>query len=67
MASIKVWEVQFDRAKKQWYADESKGTYPMTVSVPSGKEGSIVSDQVGHKVTDAERALLGKWKRTGQG
>lgn len=64
--SVKVWEVQFDKAKKRWYHDESKGTYPMSVGVASERENSLSSDQVGHKVTDSERALLGKWKQAGK-
>lgn len=60
VASIKVWEVEFDKQKGRWYYDEKKQTYPMVVKVPSGSGAEI--DKVGPKVTDAERALLGRWK-----
>jgi predicted MPP superfamily phosphohydrolase len=65
--SLKVWEVRFDAAKKEWYTDER--TYPMTVKIPSrsGLGDSMgSSDQVGPKVTDSEKKLLGKWKREGK-
>ena len=66
-SSIKVWEVRFDNTKKEWYSNES--TYPMTVKIPAkpGLAGSFDStDQVGPKVTDGERKLLGKWRRGGE-
>jgi len=57
-ASLKVWEVEFDREKGEWYYDENKQTYPMTVEVQAGSG----DDRVGPKVTDAERTLLGRWR-----
>jgi predicted MPP superfamily phosphohydrolase len=67
VSSLKVWEVRFDKGKKEWYTNDS--TYPMTVKVPSKSGlGELASstDQVGPKVTDAERKLLAKWKREGE-
>jgi predicted MPP superfamily phosphohydrolase len=69
VASLKVWEVQFDKGKGEWYHDERKRTYPLVVKVPSAREsaGTDVlgsSDQVGQKVTDAEKRLLSRWKRS---
>lgn len=65
VASLKVWEVEFDKGKGTWYYDEKKETYPLEVKVPTSGEGL---DAVGPKVTDAERSLLGRWKREqGQG
>jgi hypothetical protein len=60
-ASLKVWEVEFDKEKGSWYYDERKQTYPMVVKVHSGSGEEF--DRVGPKVTDAERNLLGKWRR----
>lgn len=59
VASVKVWEVEFDRQKGRWYYDEKKQTYPLVVNVPRKREGL---DTVGSKVTDAERTLLGRWR-----
>ncbi len=64
VASLKVWEVEFDRQKGTWYYDEKKQTYPMVVRVHSGSGEEF--DRVGPKVTDAERTLLGKWKQEGR-
>jgi predicted MPP superfamily phosphohydrolase len=61
VASVKVWEVEFDRAKGTWYYDEKKQTYPLEVKVP--RKTSEGLDAVGPKVTDAERDLLQKWKK----
>jgi predicted MPP superfamily phosphohydrolase len=64
--SLKVWEVRFDGSKNEWYTNDS--TYPMTVKIPSKSGlGELVAsnDQVGPKVTDSERKLLGKWKKEG--
>jgi predicted MPP superfamily phosphohydrolase len=55
-ASVKVWEVEFDREKDRWYYDEKKQTYPLTVMVQR-------TDRVGPKVTDAEKSLLDRWKK----
>jgi predicted MPP superfamily phosphohydrolase len=66
VSSLKVWEVRFNSAKKEWYTNES--TYPINVKVPTWSGlGELVgsTDQVGPKVTDAEKKLLGKWKREG--
>ena len=63
VASLKVWEVEFDRERGTWYYDEKKQTYPMVVKVQTGPGDEV--DRVGPKVTDAERSLLGKWKREG--
>jgi predicted MPP superfamily phosphohydrolase len=60
VASLKVWEVEFDKAKGSWYYDEKKQTYPLEVKVQRTGEGL---DAVGPKVTDAERDLLQKWKK----
>lgn len=60
-ASLKVWEVEFDREKGTWYYDEKKQTYPLVVKVERGSEED--ADRVGPKVTDAERRLLGRWKQ----
>jgi predicted MPP superfamily phosphohydrolase len=70
IASIKVWEVQFDRSNDRWYVDEKKGTYPMVVKTPTASEmddrGELIpTDSVGPKVTDQERRLLKKWKQGG--
>ena len=65
VASIKVWEVEFDKAKGTWYYDEKKQTYPMVVKVSAGSGDEV--DRVGPKVTDAERSLLGRWKRERSG
>lgn len=60
--SLKVWEVEFDRAKERWHYDENKHTYPLEVRIPTEKKlGS--EDSVGPKVTDAERKLLGSWAK----
>jgi predicted MPP superfamily phosphohydrolase len=61
VTEIKVWEVEFDKEKESWYYNERKRTYPMVVKVPSGSGEEI--DRVGPKVTDAERSLLGRWKK----
>ncbi len=61
VVAIKVWEVEFDKRRGSWYYDERKQTYPMVVKVSSGGGADI--DRVGPKVTDAERSLLGRWKR----
>jgi len=61
VTTIKVWEVEFDKQKGSWYYDEKKQTYPMVVKVSSGSGDSL--DRVGPKVTDAERDLLGRWKK----
>ncbi len=60
VASLKVWEVEFDKQKRTWYYDEKKQTYPLVVKVSTGSGEEL--DRVGPKVTDAERALLGRWK-----
>jgi predicted MPP superfamily phosphohydrolase len=60
VASLKVWEVEFDKVRGSWYYDEKKQTYPLEVKVPRAGEGL---DAVGPKVTDAERNLLQKWKK----
>jgi predicted MPP superfamily phosphohydrolase len=60
-ALLKVWEVEFDKEKGRWYYDEKKQTYPMVVKVQTGSGDEV--DRVGPKVTDAERSLLGKWRR----
>lgn len=62
VASLKVWEVEFDRAKGTWYFDEKKETYPLVVRMPKG--GLDVGD-VGPKVTDEEKKLLQRWKSGG--
>jgi predicted MPP superfamily phosphohydrolase len=63
VAAIKVWEVEFNRAKGEWYYDEKKQTYPMEVRVPVSSGDRLGSeDRVGPKVTDAERKLLERWK-----
>ena len=54
---IKVWEIEYDKAQKKWYHNQKKSTYPLAVSVGA-------SDQVGHKVTDSEKQLLSRWKRS---
>lgn len=59
VATVKVWEVEFDRTKGSWYYDEKKQTYPLEVKVPRAGEGV---DAVGPKVTEDERRLLGRWK-----
>jgi hypothetical protein len=61
VAEIKVWEVEFDKQRGNWYFDEKKQTYPMVVKVSSGAEDGI--DRVGPKITDAERSLLSRWKQ----
>ena len=61
VAAIKVWEVEFDKQKGSWYYDERKQTYPMVVKMSSGSGDDV--DRVGPKVTDAERSLLGRWKK----
>lgn len=61
VASIKVWEVEFDREKGTWYFDERKQTYPLEVKVPRSTGEGL--DITGPKVTDAERDLLHKWKK----
>jgi predicted MPP superfamily phosphohydrolase len=64
VAALKLWEVEFDKAKGRWYHDERKQTYPLKVKVPSGSEGAFgTEDRVGPKVTDAERSLLERWKK----
>ena len=60
VATIKVWEVEFDKSRGEWYYDEKKQTYPLVVKVSAGAEGT---DRVGPKVTDAERTLLGRWRQ----
>jgi predicted MPP superfamily phosphohydrolase len=60
VASLKVWEVEFDKGKDRWYYDERKQTYPLLVKVSAGTEDM---DRVGPKVTDAERTLLGRWRQ----
>jgi len=59
-ASVKVWEVEFDKERNKWYYDERKQTYPMVVKVPKGSGEEM--DRVGPKVTDEERKLLDRWK-----
>ena len=71
VASVKVWEVQLDSSKGEWYHDEKKRTYPLVVKAPSARENAGTdalppSDHVGPKVTDAERGLLSRWKRSEQ-
>jgi predicted MPP superfamily phosphohydrolase len=61
VASLKVWEVEFDKQKGTWYYDEKKQTYPLVVKVSRGSGEGV--DSVGPKVTDAERTLLDRWKR----
>jgi len=61
VAAVKVWEVEYDKQRGTWYFDERKQTYPVVVKVPSSSGKSL--DTVGPKVTDAERSLLGKWKK----
>lgn len=64
VAALKLWEVEFDKEKGNWYYDEKKETYPMEVKIPSGTAGRFSSeDRVGPKVTDDERRLLGKWRK----
>jgi hypothetical protein len=63
VAALKVWEVEFDRVKETWYYDDRKQTYPMEVKIPKPAGGFSSDDQVGPKVTDAERRLLGRWKK----
>lgn len=60
VAKLKVWEVEYDKGKDRWYYDEAKQTYPLEVKVPRAGEEM---DAVGPKVTDAERQLLGRWKK----
>jgi predicted MPP superfamily phosphohydrolase len=60
-ASVKVWEVEFDREKGTWYYDEAKQTYPLVVKVATGPGEEM--GKVGPKVTDAERSLLGRWRQ----
>ena len=60
-ASVKVWEVEYDKGRGVWCYDEKKQTYPLQVKVPTGSEAL---DRVGPKVTDAERTLLGRWKKS---
>ena len=69
VTSLKVWEVQLDGGKGKWYHDERKGTYPLVVKVPSRSESAGADalgtpDQVGPKVTDEEKRLLRRWKRS---
>ena len=64
VSSLKVWEVEFDKGKGTWYYDEKKQTYPLVVKV-SSRSGEEF-DAVGPKVTDAERSLLGRWKKERQ-
>jgi predicted MPP superfamily phosphohydrolase len=61
VVAIKIWEVEFDKQAGSWYYDERKQTYPMVVRVSLGSGEDI--DRVGPKVTDAERNLLGRWKK----
>ena len=61
VSTVKIWEVEFDREKGTWYYNEKKQTYPLVVKVQSGSGEEF--DKVGPKVTDAERSLLGRWKR----
>jgi predicted MPP superfamily phosphohydrolase len=61
VVSLKVWEVEFDKEKRRWYYDEKKQTYPLVVKVPVGSGEDL--DRVGPKVTDAERSLLGRWRK----
>ena len=61
VASLKVWEVEFDRQKGTWYFDDRKRTYPLEVKIQ--QRSSVGVETVGPKVTDAERGLLGKWKK----
>ena len=60
VASLKVWEVEFDRQRGTWYYDEKKQTYPLEVRVQ--QRSPVGVDTVGPKVTDAERTFLGKWR-----
>ena len=60
VASLKVWEVEFDKEKGAWYYDEKKQTYPLTVRVPKGTGEELGA--TGPKVTDAERSLLSNCK-----
>ncbi len=63
--ALKIWEVEFDRGKGAWYFDPSKQTYPMEVRIPVADAGSVAGDErVGPKVTDAERGLLDRWKKS---
>jgi len=57
VSQIKIWEVQFDKNAGRWYNDEKKKTYPLLIKVGT-------AEQVGHKVTDGEKQLLNKWKRS---
>jgi predicted MPP superfamily phosphohydrolase len=59
-ASLKVWEVEFNKEKGTWYYDEEKETYPLTVKIAP-------SDRVGPKVTDEEKGLLGRWRSENRG
>jgi hypothetical protein len=59
VASLKVWEVEFDKSKGTWYYDERKETYPLVVRVP--RAGQDLGG-VGPKVTDEEKRLLDRWK-----
>jgi hypothetical protein len=65
VASLKVWEVEFDKHTGSWYYDERKQTYPLEVKIP--QRSTVGVDTVGPKVTDAERSLLGKWKKEHEG
>ncbi len=60
--ALKVWEVEFDRSKGEWYFDPAKRTYPLEVRVPAGGGSVGGEDRVGPKVTDAERGLLDRWR-----
>ncbi|MDA4121441.1 MAG: metallophosphoesterase [Thaumarchaeota archaeon] len=61
VSALKLWEVEFNKQKNSWYYDEKKQTYPLVVRIPSGSGEEF--DRVGPKVTDAERSLLGRWKK----
>ena len=61
VASLKVWEVEFNKEKMVWYFDERKQTYPLEVKIQRGSATGV--DTVGPKITDAERSLLGKWRK----
>jgi predicted MPP superfamily phosphohydrolase len=59
--ALKVWEVEFEKGKGEWYYDPEKQTYPLEVKVPL-RGGAAGVEGLGPKVTDSERSLLGRWK-----
>ena len=59
VSSLKVWEVEYDRGKGEWYYDEKKETYPLIVRIP---KGGMDVGSVGPKVTDEEKKFLDRWR-----